>query len=120
MAKFMLILLGPPDVWPNLSPEEVQRKVEKYQAWVDGIRSAGRHVSSEKLADEGGRSLSRQNGKLKVVDGPYSEAKEVVAGYFVFHAENYDDAIQLVGNSPFLEDFRFELRQTDPNGCGGH
>jgi hypothetical protein len=119
MAKFMLILHKTPGIWRQLSPEEMQRKVEKYQAWIDKIHSSGRHVSSEKLGEEGGKLLSLQKGRLSIVDGPYSEAKEVVGGYFVFRAANYEEAIELTRDCPFLDDGRIELRQTDPMGCGG-
>ena len=101
------------------SPEEIQRKVEKYQAWINKIHSSGRHVSSEKLGEEGGKLLSLQKGRLAVVDGPYSETKEVVGGYYVFRAANYEEAIELTRDCPFLEDGRIEIRQTDPMGCGG-
>jgi hypothetical protein len=119
MAKFMLILHKTPGIWRQLSPEEMQRKVEKYQAWMDKIHSSGRHVSSEKLGEEGGKLLDLQKGRLSIVDGPYSEAKEVVGGYFVFRAANYEEAIELTRDCPFLDDGRIELRQTDPMGCGG-
>jgi hypothetical protein len=119
MAKFMLILHKTPGIWRQLSPEEMQRKVEKYQAWMDKIHSSGRHVSSEKLGEEGGKLLGLQKGRLTIVDGPYSEAKEVVGGYFVFRAANYEEAIELTRDCPFLDDGRIELRQTDPMGCGG-
>jgi hypothetical protein len=119
MAKFMLILHQTPGNWQHLSPEEMQRKVEKYQAWVAKFRSSGRHVSSEKLGEEGGKLLSLQGGRLNIVDGPYTEAKEVVGGYFVFRAANYEEAVQLIRDCPFLHDGRVALRQTDPVGCGG-
>jgi hypothetical protein len=119
MAKFMLILHKTPGIWRQLSPEEMQRKAEKYQAWMDKIHSSGRHVSSEKLGEEGGKLLGLQKGHLTIVDGPYSEAKEVVGGYFVFRAANYEEAIELTRDCPFLDDGRIELRQTDPMGCGG-
>jgi hypothetical protein len=119
MAKFMLILNNSPELWKNLSPEEMQRKVEKYQAWAQKIRSSGRHVSSEKLGEEGGKVMSLQNGRVSIVDGPYSEAKEVVGGYFLFRAANYEEAIELTRDCPFLEDGRIVIRQTDPTGCGG-
>jgi hypothetical protein len=119
MAKFMLILHSAPGVLTKLSPQELQRKVEKYQAWMAKIHSGGRHVSSEKLGDEGGRLLNLQNGRVNIVDGPYSEAKEVVGGYYVLRAANYEEAIELTRDCPFLEDGRIELRQTDPMGCGG-
>jgi hypothetical protein len=119
MAKFMLILHQPPGIWTEMSPEEMQQKVEKYQAWVAKFRSGGRHVSSEKLGDEGGKLMSLQRGRLHILDGPYTEAKEVVAGYFLFRAADYDEALELTRDCPFLEDGRIELRQTDPTGCGG-
>jgi hypothetical protein len=119
MAKFMLILHNTPGVWQNLSAEEMQGKFEKYQAWAARIKASGRHVSSEKLGEEGGKILSLQKGRLSIMDGPYSEAKEVVGGYFLFRAANYDEAVELVSNCPFLDDHRIEIRQTDPTGCGG-
>jgi hypothetical protein len=119
MAKFMLILSQTPGSWNEMSPEEMQRKVEAHQAWVGKLRSSGRHVSGEKLDGEGGKLLSLQNGRLSVVDGPYAEAKEVVGGYFVFRAADYDEAVELLRDCPFLHDYRAALRQTDPAGCGG-
>jgi hypothetical protein len=63
--------------------------------------------------------LSRQKGRLSVVDGPYAEAKEVVGGYFLFRAADYEEALELTRDCPFLDDFQIALRQTDPMGCGG-
>jgi hypothetical protein len=119
MAKFMLLLESPPGQWRDLSAEEIQRKVERYQAWADRVRTSGRYLSSEKLAEEGGKVLERRQGRLTVVDGPYAEAKEVVGGYFLFRAASFDEAIDLVRDCPFLEDYRLAIRQTDPTGCGG-
>jgi hypothetical protein len=36
---------------------------------------------------------SRKNGKDSVIDGPFTEAKEVVGGYALFEAGNRDDAL---------------------------
>jgi len=119
MAKFMLILHQKPGLWPNLSPEELEQKAQKYRAWTEKVRASDRYVSGEKLGDEGGKLLSRQQGRLLVVDGPYTEAKEVVAGYLLFRAENYEEALELTRDCPFLDDGRVELRQTDRMGCGG-
>jgi hypothetical protein len=56
---------------------------------------------------------------VSIVDGPYIETKEVVGGYFVLRAANYEEALEVVRDCPFLEDGRIEVRQTDPRGCGG-
>ena len=76
MAKFMLILHQKPGTWQHLSPEEMQRKVEKYQGWVAKFRSSGRYVSGEKLGEEGGKLVRLQNGRRTIMDGPYAEVKE--------------------------------------------
>lgn len=120
MPKFMVILHNAPDVYRKRSPEELQQTFTRYQSWMEGtMRASGRYVSGEKLVEEGGKRLSRQTGELTIMDGPYSEAKEVVGGYFVFRAASYEEAVQVLRDSPFLNDCRVELRQTDPMGCGG-
>jgi hypothetical protein len=119
MAKFMMIVHNTPGNWQKLSPEEVQRKVQKYRAWVDKIRTSDRYVVSEKLGDEGGKLLEMQNGRISVLDGPYSEAKEVVGGFFIFRAANYDEALEIARDCPFVDDGKILIRQTDPMGCGG-
>jgi hypothetical protein len=119
MAKFMLIIYQAPGAWQKLSPEELQRKTELYQGWAGKFRASGRYVSGEKLTEDGGKVLSLQNGRPTVTDGPYAEAKEVLGGYFLFRATNYEEAIELIRDCPFLHDGGIALRQTDAQGCGG-
>src|SRR5262245_19921347 len=102
MPKFMLIIHSTPNAFQGLSPEEIQRVVEKYRGWVDKIKATGRYVVSDKLADEGGRVVTMREGKLSVVNGPYSEAKEVVGGYFTLRAKNYEEAVELCADCPHL------------------
>ncbi len=117
--KFMLIIHQKPGAWQNLSPEELQRKAELYRGWAAKFRASGRYISGEKLAEDGGKQLSLQDGRPLLVDGPYAEAKEVLGGYFLFRAANYEEAIELIRDCPFLHDGKIALRQTDPTGCGG-
>ena len=117
MAKFMLILDGAPNAHQGASPTEIQRVIEKYQAWFQRIRDSGKLVASNKLKEEGGKVLSMQGGKVSVVDGPFSEAKEVVGGYAILEAESYGEAIDLTRDCPHLAFGRLVLRQIDPLGC---
>jgi hypothetical protein len=119
MAKFMLIAHETPGGCSKLSPSEIQHVIEKYQTWSNKLHAAGKLVSSEKLREEGGKILTSRQGTFSAVDGPYAETKEVVGGYLVFRAENYDEAIELARDCPHLAFGRLELRQTDPMGCGG-
>jgi hypothetical protein len=115
----MLIVHEIPGTYRQLSPEEQQQLMAKYQLWTEKVRSAGRLVASDKLKEEGGKVLRMDKGRLAIVDGPYSEAKEVVGGYFVFRAQDYEEAVEIARGCPHLPYGRIELRQTDPMGCGG-
>jgi hypothetical protein len=119
VAKFMLIIHKTPGDWEEMSAAEIQRKMDSYQAWASKLRSSGRYVSGEKLGEEGGKLMKLHHGRPLIVDGPFMEAKEVVAGYMIFRAANYDEALELTRDCPFLEDGPVVLRQTDPAGCGG-
>ena len=50
-----------------------------------------------------------------MIDGPYSEAKEVMGGFFVIEAADYDEAVKISSDCPHLRaGRRIELRQVDP------
>jgi hypothetical protein len=116
MSKFMLILHSSPKEggFRNLSPDEIQGIIEKFRAWTSRLTAAGKMISGEKLAEEGGKVVSKQSGRVAVVDGPFSETKEVVGGYFLIRAENYDEAVELVRDCPGLAFGRIAIRQVDP------
>jgi hypothetical protein len=119
MPKFMMTLSSKPEHWKNLSPEEARTKFASYQVWGEELRAKGIYVAGEKLAEDAGKQLRLQNGRVSVIDGPFSETKEVLGGFLILRAASYDEAVALVRESPFVNDYTIDLRQTDPIGCGG-
>ena len=115
MAQFMLLLHESPSDFSSISPEEIQRVIGEYSAWRIKLQEDGKLAGGLKLKDEGGRELSLRNGQVRVVDGPYAEAKEVVGGYFLIEAADYDEAVEISKSCPHLRyGGRIELRQIDP------
>ena len=115
MAQFMMILHDNVARFRDVAPEEMQRVIEKYQAWSQRVASSGKLVGGQKLKDEGGRMLTSNGGHTVVRDGPYSEAKEVIGGYFLIDAADYREAVQISESCPHLEfGGRIELREVDP------
>lgn len=111
MSKF-LVLARDNGGWRDLSPEEGQRVIQKYFDWSNGMRSAGRLVGSNKLKDGEGRVV-RGGGKaaeIAVKDGPYSETKEVLGGYWLIEADDYDEALKMVADHPHLRFGSLEVR----------
>jgi len=115
MSQFMLLLHESPTGFTDLSPERMQEVIGDYQAWAGRMSEEGRLGPHQKLKDEGGRWLTGFGSELKVVDGPFAEAKEVIGGYFIIDADGYDDAVELTREHPHLKyGGRVELREVDP------
>lgn len=114
MSQFLLLLHERPGAFAGLSPEEMQRIVEEYSAWAAKMAEKGRLVSGKKLREDAGRSLSREGGRLAVTDGPFSETKEVLGGFFIIEADDYAHASRLCEDNPALVyGTRIELREID-------
>jgi hypothetical protein len=110
----MLLLHDAPDAYAGLSPEQMQRVIQKYVAWGEKLRSAGVLEGGQKLTDDSGRIMRGRNGSVRVIDGPYSETKEVLGGYYIVRADGYDEAVRLAGDCPHFEyDGTIEVRAID-------
>jgi hypothetical protein len=107
MPNYMLLLYDDPTGWAKLSPEEMQKALEKYVAWAQKASNEGFLRGKHRLAEDPGRVM-RGN---RVTDGPYSETKEILGGYFLIEAENYDQAVQRTKDHPHLEHGTIEVRQ---------
>ncbi|MBI4471302.1 MAG: hypothetical protein HY646_01450 [Acidobacteria bacterium] len=99
MSKFMLLLYDDPSGWQQLSPEEMQKAIEKYTAWTKKPFT----VDAQRLAGDAGRVIRVQGGRPRATDGPYSETKEVLGGYYTIQAKDYDEAVQLALGHPHVE-----------------
>ena len=83
----------------KLSPEEMQKAIEKYMAWTKKPFTK----DSKRLAQDAGHVIRSQGGKPKASDGPHSETKEILGGYYTIEAPNYDEAVKLALGHPHLE-----------------
>lgn len=98
MEKFMLIFHGGQN--HGQSPEEMQASMGKWMAWIEKLSKNGTYITGEPLLP-GGKLIS---GKSKnVTDGPFTEGKEVVGGFFIIHANTMDEAVEISKECPDYE-----------------
>lgn len=102
MAKFALLLQEKPGDFAAHDPETFAGIIQEYEAWRNGLVRAGRYLGAHKLTYDGGRRLRRRGDDVRVTDGPYSEAKEVLGGLFVIEADDYDHAVRIASDCPHL------------------
>jgi hypothetical protein len=94
MEKFMLIFHG--GIKQDASPADMQANMGKWMSWVENLNKEGKYVSGEPLLP-GGKLVS---GPASITDGPYTEGKEVVGGYFIINAANMQEAVAECDNYP--------------------
>jgi len=99
MSQYMLFLYDAPSDWQSVSPEEMQKAIEKYVAWAKRPYVK----DTQRLGPDPGRVIRANNGKPQATDGPYSETKEVLGGFYLIEAADYDEAVRLSMDHPHLE-----------------
>ena len=111
MSNYFLFLYDDPSGWAKLSPEEMQKALEKYIAWGEKATKGGYLRGTHRLAEEVGKVIRG----AKVTDGPYSETKEILGGYYLIAADSYDHAVRRTLDHPHLEyGGTIEVRQVHP------
>lgn len=116
MTEYLLALREDPDAFQDVSPAEMEGVIARYMAWAEA--HADRLVAGHKLADGEGRVVRRAKGDLAVTDGPYSETKEILGGFYIIRAESYEDALAVLADHPHADYGSIELRAVDPLGEG--
>ena len=111
MPQFVLLLRDDGQRFPGISPEEMQKIAQRYGAWRQSLQAKA--VGGQKLTDGEGRVLRKQNGKPVISDGPFAEAKEVMGGFFIIEAADYNEAVELAKTCPHMDYGTIEIRQVD-------
>lgn len=102
MPDFILLLHQSTEEPANNSPDDFSAMIQEYMAWTDKIRTSGHHKQGEKLTDDFGKVL-HGGDKVTVTDGPFAESKEVVGGFYLIQAKDYEEACKVAETSPHLK-----------------
>ncbi len=83
------------------SPEESEQSKAAHWAVIDETRRRGIFCGAEPLLPTNtATTLRMQEGKKVVLDGPFAETKEQLAGYYILDCENLDEAISWASKLP--------------------
>jgi len=98
MPRFLMMIKGDPE--PGQMPsEEILDAMGKYNEELAKAGAlldlSGLHPSSE------GARVRFSGGKRTVVDGPFTESKELVAGYWIIQAKSKEEAVEWAKRVPF-------------------
>jgi hypothetical protein len=121
MPDFMLLLHERPEMFADISPDRMQQVIAKYVAWRSKLTGEDKLAGGHKLRFDSGRVLEPGDGStgraagVTVRDGPYTETKDVIGGYFIIRAADYEEAVALSRDCPhLLFGGRIEVREIEP------
>ena len=89
-----------------------EKLLSEMTAYNEELVKAGVMLAGEGLHPTSMGAKVRFNGsKRTVIDGPFTEAKEIVAGYWVWECASRDEAIEWIKRAPFPDGTEIQLRQ---------
>lgn len=109
--KFMLVIYNDSTLQDALPAGEADGMMRECLAHADELRRDGSLTESQMLeSPERAKSVRFRDGRLKVTDGPFSEAKEVLGGFNLIEAADMDEAIRIAQQFPWTRTGCVEIR----------
>jgi hypothetical protein len=108
--RFMVIVPANKDSEAGVLPDqEILTKMGKFN---EEMVKAGVMLAGEGLqATSKGARIKFSGGKTTVTDGPFTESKELIAGFWLIQVKNKDEAIAWMKRAPFDGGTVIEIRQ---------
>jgi hypothetical protein len=95
--QFAMLIYAKPGYTDALSDDEQKSMFAEYMALGEDPRSRG---GAQLQPVETATTVRVQDDQTLTTDGPFADTKEVFVGYYVFEADNLDEAIELAARIP--------------------
>ena len=108
--RYMVIVKASEDSEKGVMPSE--QELTEMGAYNEELVKAGVMLAGEGLhpSSKGARVRFDEQGNASVVDGPFAETKELVAGFWILEVSSREEVIEWVKKAPFREG-EVEIRQ---------
>ena len=91
---------------PSRSKEEIQAAIDSFYDWYERLVAQGRFKRGHRLAT-GCKRVARSG----ITDGPFTEAKEIIGGYWFIVAGSLEEAAAIAAQNPCLAcGLNYEIR----------
>src|SRR5262249_15712085 len=99
--KFLCLAYYNAKTFEALAPDEFQALVGQCPAYDQKLRDTGRlNISASLGAPRDTKTLRPSKSGVRIVDGPYTETRELVGGFFIIEARDAGEAIDIASNHP--------------------
>lgn len=109
--KYIALVYSNPGAFEALSESERAAFMSEADAFLEEFGESGELILGSALADAStGRTVRVRNGVPAVTDGPFAEAKEQLAGYYLLDCESLERATEIVQHDPAARVWGVEVR----------
>jgi hypothetical protein len=110
-VKYIVLIYNNPGAWEALPEDERQALMGEFDTVNKELTASGEFVGGAALADAAtGKTVRVREGVPAITDGPFAEAKEQLAGYYVLDCESMERAIEIAARDPAARLWAVEVR----------
>jgi hypothetical protein len=115
-VKYLILIYSNPasrEIWESFSAEKRSEGLAYYASLTEDLEASGELIVTEALADPSlTKRVSVRDGRTITSDGPFAEAKELLAGFFLVECEGPERALEIAARVPEAELGLVEVRPT--------
>ena len=109
--QYLCLIYSSESVGPKPGSAEFPAFMQGYQEFTEEVKNNGMMVHADALQPVStATTVTMENGKLEVTDGPFAETKETLGGYYLLECATLDEAIEQSAKIPTAKFGRIEIR----------
>lgn len=108
---YMLLMVEPVGQRQARTEAEGREAYQRMVSWGESLKERGLLLGAESLRSQASATrVQVRGGRRHVMDGPFSEAKEMIGGFFLVDCANHEEAVKLAQECPAAEWLTVEVR----------
>jgi len=109
-VKYMLLIYGNQSTWDALAEQGIDDVMATHYQLIDELTASGELIGHAGLTVDAAQVVRVRDGVPAVTDGPFSEAKEVLAGYYLVECAGPGRAAEIAARLPEAPYSPIEIR----------
>src|SRR5262245_60391683 len=112
---YMLLIVEPTEQRRARTLEEGHEAYERMLEFGRELKESGQLIATESLKSLADAArVEVREGRAKVLDGPFAEAKEMIGGFFLIDCKSRDEAVAIAARCPAAQWRTVEVRELGP------
>jgi hypothetical protein len=114
--KYILLIHGNDESWRSFGRETIDEIMRTHASVTEALVASGEFIDSNQLSVSSAQVVRVSGGVPAVTDGPFTEIKEILAGYYLVECASRERAAQIAGQFVEARFAPIEVRQVEAGG----